>query len=66
MTEIKYCCPMRGHFLIGIVGEAAGDAPVDVADFIIDFDSPKPVIVIKYCPFCGTKIGGDQSLRKIV
>lgn len=66
MTEIKYCCPMRAHFLIGIVGVAKGDAPVDVADFILDYESEKPVIVIKYCPFCGTKIDGNQPLRKIV
>lgn len=66
MTEIKYCCPMREHFLIGIVGERPGDAPIDAADFVIDFDAPKPVIAIKYCPFCGTKIGGQQPLRKIV
>lgn len=66
MTEIKYCCPMREHFLIGIVGVAKGIAPADAVDFVIDFDAPKPVIAIKYCPFCGTKIDGKQPLRKIV
>lgn len=60
--EETYCCSMRRHFLVGIVGERSNEeAPIDVADFMISFDPP--IISIKYCPFCGKSIDNSQSLR---
>ncbi len=58
------CCPMRAHYLIGIVAEAAGPAPVEAVDFIRwDVASPKPIIQIKFCPFCGTTLSDRDRLR---
>lgn len=58
----QYCCPMRARFLIGIVAEnKAMPEPVDVIDFM-DFDERasdgRPVIKIKFCPFCGKPVKG--------
>lgn len=58
----SYCCAMREKFLIGIVAENAEvKTPTDAADFI-DFDlrrrDGKPVIKIRYCPFCGKDASG--------
>ena len=58
----KYCCKMRAHFLIGVVGTREGDAPVEAADFIIAFE-PKIIMKIKYCPFCGKEMTHDGTLR---
>jgi len=64
MTE-TYCCPMRRYFLIGLVGTRKGEsAPVDVADFVVDWESPTPTLAIKFCPFCGEPVAPDQTLRK--
>jgi hypothetical protein len=62
-SESKYCCLMRRHFIFGIIGERAGeDAPVDTADFIVQWE-PKPIIGIKFCPFCGKAIDASQEMR---
>lgn len=53
---------MRQHFILGIMGvRESGPAPVDAADFVIQFE-PKIIIAIKYCPFCGAAIDGKQTL----
>lgn len=57
----NFCCAMRRHFLVGIVGARAGDPPVEHLDFMIEFDPP--VITIKFCPFCGKDITRDQTVR---
>lgn len=62
--EAGFCCAMRQHFLIGIVGTRKGDAPVDVADFMVCFEPP--VIAIKFCPFCGKAIGKDNNQMRTV
>ena len=61
-----FCCAMRRKFLVGVVMEAPDLAdPIDLVDFL-DWDQKtqggRPIIRIRYCPFCGTKIG-DQPLR---
>jgi len=57
----RFCCPMRARFIVGPVGIRLDQPePVDVADFILDWraDTPgaKPVIAIRFCPFCGREI----------
>ena len=62
MGDESYCCKMREKFLVGLVAER-GDiqTPVEAVDFV-DFDakSPdgKPVLRIKFCPFCGKAVAG--------
>ena len=64
MSDEKYCCAMRRFFLIGIVGTRRGEsAPVEAADFVVNWESPTPTLSIKYCPFCGTEIPADDTLR---
>lgn len=61
-----YCCSMRRHFILGIVGVRSGEnIPVDVVDFLKSFEGP-PIIEIKYCPFCGQRIDGNQTKRTVV
>lgn len=62
MSGNYFCCGMREHFVLGIVAERVDvPVPVDAADFI-DFTAKmpngKPVIRIKFCPFCGQAIKG--------
>lgn len=57
-----YCCPMREKFVLGIVAEALDvPTPVDAADFM-DFDEAaedgRPILRIKFCPFCGKPVAG--------
>jgi hypothetical protein len=62
-----FCCQMRAHFIIGLIGENK-DVPVpfSAVDFIQDWnvsDDPKTRskdqvgetmwIKMRYCPFCG-------------
>lgn len=54
---MSYCCEMRARFLISIVHEfLEAPQPKDLVDFL-DFDQKdhegKPILRIKYCPFCG-------------
>lgn len=64
-----YCCNMREKFVIGIVGNRTDiPVPIDVADFIINFSHPqtgKPVIGIKFCPFCGVRINHNTDPVKV-
>lgn len=60
--EETYCCPMRQKFLIGILAEREDlPTPVDAADFM-DFDETsgddRPILRIKFCPFCGKPVVG--------
>jgi hypothetical protein len=66
MTEIEdgFCCPMRSHFVVGIVAQRPNvPAPVDVADFMLSFDPP--IISIKFCPFCGKTIDTKNSKLRV-
>jgi len=59
---VNYCCAMREKFLIGIIAERANlPTPIDAADFM-DFEhvdgEGRPILRIKYCPFCGKPING--------
>lgn len=58
----SYCCLMRQKFLIGIVKEdTTVKSPADVLDFM-DFDNVaadgRPILRIKWCPFCGVAVKG--------
>lgn len=57
----EYCCAMRRHFLIGIIAIAEAPTPIEAVDFI-DFDQKtrddRPIIKIKFCPFCGKQVHG--------
>lgn len=64
ISPTNYCCPMRSHFFLGIVGQRKGPQPIELADFIIQWE-PQIVIGIRYCPFCGTTIERDAP-RKVV
>lgn len=60
---MTYCCSMRAKFVLAIVGERADvPTPVDVVDFQ-DFENAlpdgTPVLLIKYCPFCGKTPGKE-------
>lgn len=55
----NYCCPMREKFIVAIVKENADvPTPTSLADFVLDWthESGKPLIGIKFCPFCGNPI----------
>lgn len=60
VTIENFCCPMRRHFIIGIIRtRIAGPAPVEMADFVCNWD---PIVVkIKYCPFCGEELSESQE-----
>ena len=66
MTDTPYCCKMREKYLVAIVAEDnTVETPIDVVD-LMDFDvkSPdnRPVIRIKYCPFCGKPVSGPTRI----
>lgn len=63
-----FCCKMRQKFLIGIIAENPSvPMPIDAAD-CIDFSAEgpihpetgklRPVIRIRFCPFCGAAVKG--------
>jgi hypothetical protein len=59
---VTYCCAMRQKYLLGIVREDPSlPTPSDALDFM-DFDRKaadgRPLIRIKYCPFCGKQVQG--------
>lgn len=63
MDDETFCCPMRRHFLVGIIGVREDEpAPVDVADFVIQWE-PKVLIRIKHCPFCGDELPREALMR---
>ncbi len=55
LSKDRYCCPVRRHFLIGIIGQRAEPPPVEIADFILAWE-PKIIVGIRYCPFCGVEL----------
>jgi hypothetical protein len=61
MGDDSYCCKMREKFILGIVAERNVPCPSDAADFM-DFDQAtpagKPILRIKFCPFCGKPVAG--------
>lgn len=70
MANVKnaYCCAMREKYLLGIIAiNRAVKDPADLVDFV-DFDARtedgRPVIRIKFCPFCGKVITRTDPLRK--
>lgn len=63
-NDETYCCAMRRHFLIGIIGTRRGEpAPIDLADYVVEWE-PKIVIRIKHCPFCGKVLPDDDTVRR--
>lgn len=61
----QYCCTMRRHFLVGIVGVRKGEpTPIEAADFVIAWE-PKILIKIKYCPFCGKQMTAQDVVRSV-
>lgn len=62
-----FCCSMREHFVLGIVAQRReGPAPVDVMDFVDlekQTDYGRPVIRIKFCPFCGKAVDGPVQVQ---
>lgn len=62
MGDETYCCKMREKFLVGLIAEAVDiPVPVEAVDFV-DFDAKsndgKPVLMIKFCCFCGKPVAG--------
>ena len=53
---------MRAHFVLGIIASKGPPYPIDIADFVVDWQAKPIVFSIKYCPFCGTQIKG-QTVR---
>jgi len=57
-----YCCRMRRHFLIGIVGARNTEpVPVEAGEFIEDFETKLPKMVTRFCAFCGARIAGQPT-----
>lgn len=60
--ERNPCCKMSARFLIAIVAEDPDyPVPVDLVDFIVDWDNDPPVIHYRFCPFCGKTIDIDLT-----
>lgn len=62
----SFCCKMREKYLIAIVADnPTVPHPVEAVDFT-DFDRKssdgKPVLVIKFCPFCGKPVAGPKRV----
>lgn len=54
-----FCCKMRAKFLIGIIADNPSmPIPTEAGEFM-DFDSKdalgRPIVRIRFCPFCGAK-----------
>jgi len=65
MTTNEFCCEMRRKFLVNIVREDRDvPTPTELADFVLDWERDRPLIGIKYCPFCGKLIDHQQTLRE--
>lgn len=65
---IDWCCVMREKFLVGIIKENTFVSdPPDLADFL-DWDNKmpdgRPVVITKYCCFCGHRI--DNGPLRVV
>lgn len=59
---MTFCCAMRERFLLGIVAENKKvQVPTEAVDFM-DFDAKtpdgRPILKIKFCPFCGKPVAG--------
>lgn len=56
-----FCCAMREKFLIGIqhIDDSLPDPPelVDFLDFERKTIDNRPVIAVRFCPFCGKVVG---------
>lgn len=64
-TADSYCCAMRQHFVLGIVGVRANEEmPVDMVDYVIEWE-PQLVVAIHYCPFCGEGIATDKDPLRV-
>lgn len=60
-----WCCAMRQKFLVQIVADDVSvEAPVDLVDFVTSWE-PTITICIRYCPFCGSQLGKDSSVRTV-
>jgi hypothetical protein len=60
MTD--FCCKMRRHFLIGVVGARNSESlPVEAGEFIEDFTAQQPKILTRFCSFCGARIAGQPT-----
>jgi len=61
MPSEPYCCAMRRHFIVCIVSIVDSPTPIEAVDFM-DFDQRaedgRPIIKIKFCPFCGKPVAG--------
>lgn len=64
----EFCCQMRARFRIDIV-EVMADAPqpenlVDFLDFDRKHPTGAPVIVMRFCPFCGKPTQGPTRIAE--
>lgn len=62
-----WCCKMRERFVLGIIAENPNvDIGADAVD-CIDFGASKskPVIKIRFCPFCGVAVRGPLRITDI-
>lgn len=61
-ADPDYCCEMRRHFVLGIVG-TNGPEPTDVASFAIAWE-PKIILAPLFCSWCGEKFR-EKSTRRV-
>lgn len=55
---------MREKYLVGFIGENPNvPTPVDLVDFVVDWEGEQMLLALKFCPFCGKKIEPNAPLR---
>lgn len=57
-----FCCVLREHFLLGIIGQQQKPVPVEAVDLIVAWE-PQIVLAIRFCPFCGEALAHNATRR---
>lgn len=62
------CCKMRSRFLVGITGlNPEENDPIEIMDFVVEYcPEGKPVLGIKFCPFCGERVSYAYLRRPLI
>lgn len=65
MTDAPaFCCSMREYFILAILRNPHIEKePAEVVDFV-SMGENGPVLRIRFCPFCGKTIDGNQPTRE--
>lgn len=64
MADPAFCCAMREYFVLAILrNPKIKKEPSEIVDFV-SMGEAGPVIRIRFCPFCGKPIDGNQPTRE--